>query len=241
MEDIMKKAVIFDLYGTLIDLHTDEDNALFWQQMTLFYSYSGAHYEALQEAYLDEVEKEKSKIKFENPDIEILEVFSQLYKNKGLEVDAHLLESTATTFRLLSTDYIQLYPGVIELLQLLKAKNIKIILLSNAQQSFTLNELKLTGIKDYFDQIYISSDYKMCKPNPDFYNIMLKDEGLTADECVYIGNDHTTDIKGANAIGMDSIYLHTNCSQDTLDDFECLHKIIPGNLYEVIKIVKSWA
>lgn len=236
----MKKAIIFDLYGTLIDIHTDEDNLLFWQQMTLYYGYFGAEYNDLKSAYEKAVKNAFAMEDKACPDIDILDVFNTLFLDKGVIVDQATLLQTATTFRLLSTDYIQLYPYAKELLKQLRERSLKVILLSNAQSSFTLNELKLLGIDKAFDRIYISSDYKVSKPDPEFYKVMLEKERLTPEACVYIGNDHTTDIKGANAVGMDSIYLYTNCSSEINESFNCRHKIIPGDLSKVMVLLQEW-
>ncbi|WP_240843101.1 HAD family hydrolase [Acidaminobacter sp. JC074] len=236
----MKKAIIFDLYGTLIDIHTDEDNPLFWQQMEIYFGYYGVFYDNLKEAYDQAVRYYLDKESADYPDIEILDVFNKLFMDKGVIVDKASLLQTATTFRLLSTDYLQLYPYAKDLLGLLNKSDLKVILLSNAQSAFTLNELKLLGIDKDFDRIYISSDYKLSKPDKKFYEIMLEKEGLDASECVYIGNDHTTDIKGANGVGMDAVYLYTNCSSPMDEDFDCLHKIIPGDLKALIEIAKKW-
>ncbi|MCD8336280.1 MAG: hypothetical protein LUD18_03225 [Lachnospiraceae bacterium] len=35
---------IFDLYGTLVDIHTDENLPELWKKLSLFYGYYGAHY-----------------------------------------------------------------------------------------------------------------------------------------------------------------------------------------------------
>ena len=35
---------IFDLYGTLIDINTDESSNEFWYKLSLFYSFKGAIY-----------------------------------------------------------------------------------------------------------------------------------------------------------------------------------------------------
>ena len=35
--------LIFDLYGTLVDIHTDE-NALVWEKTALYFSYYGVPY-----------------------------------------------------------------------------------------------------------------------------------------------------------------------------------------------------
>lgn len=48
---------IFDLYGTLVDIHTDEDQPAAWAALARFYSYYGARYapDELHAAYLAEV------------------------------------------------------------------------------------------------------------------------------------------------------------------------------------------
>ena len=35
---------IFDLYGTLVDIHTDEEDPAAWAALARFYSYYGARY-----------------------------------------------------------------------------------------------------------------------------------------------------------------------------------------------------
>ena len=37
---------IFDLYGTLVDIHTDESATAIWEKLAMFYGYYGALYEA---------------------------------------------------------------------------------------------------------------------------------------------------------------------------------------------------
>ena len=49
----MYKNYIFDLYGTLIDINTDEWSIDIWEKMAIYYGYKGAHYtaEELNEEY----------------------------------------------------------------------------------------------------------------------------------------------------------------------------------------------
>lgn len=42
----MYQTYIFDLYGTLVDIHTDETKIEVWEKMALFYGYYGAFYTA---------------------------------------------------------------------------------------------------------------------------------------------------------------------------------------------------
>ena len=34
---------VFDLYGTLVDIHTDEEPRELWEKLVLFFGYYGAH------------------------------------------------------------------------------------------------------------------------------------------------------------------------------------------------------
>ena len=36
---------VFDLYGTLVDIHTEEEDAQLWEKLAMFYGYYGALYE----------------------------------------------------------------------------------------------------------------------------------------------------------------------------------------------------
>lgn len=58
------RAVVFDLYGTLIRIHTDEENLnRVWKPMTFYYGYHGAKYSSpdqLRRAYRSEVRRRQS-------------------------------------------------------------------------------------------------------------------------------------------------------------------------------------
>ena len=60
----------------------------------------------------------------------------------------------------------------------------------------------------------ISSDCNIKKPNLMFFKMLMKRCGLKAKECLFVGNDEICDIFGAKKAGMDTFYLHTNCSPE---------------------------
>lgn len=241
----MYKAVIFDLYGTLLDIHTDEDQNQLWEKMAFLYSSVGACYraDALKEAYLSHVEnllEKRRKKGADFPDIDLIKVFKYLYTSKNVKVSKETLKETAKFFRILSLDYVRPYQGAIELLDFLRQAGYKVLLLSNAQESFTMSELEVTGIRKCFDGIYLSSQYKVAKPSKAFFEVLLEREKLSPSECLFIGNDHTTDIEGANQMGMDSVYLHTNCSLSEVPEvLDVKLRIDSGDLYELIEWMKT--
>lgn len=240
----MYKNYIFDLYGTLIDINTNEGSAYLWKKMQEFYAFNGAVYTTreLKKEYFRLCEQEEKKMlsEYDYPEIKVENVFWMLFKNKGIDVDMQLCVATGQFFRIISTKYIKLYDGVIELLELLKKKNKKIYLLSNAQQIFTEYEMKYLDIYKYFDGIVFSSDESCRKPSKTFFDIVLKRYNLKKDESVMIGNDWISDIEGANNSGIDSMYLHTNISpMDTIiENVQAKYVIKDGNIESIKKIIK---
>ncbi len=203
---------IFDLYGTLVDINTDEEKPDLWEKLARLYTGHNAPYtpDELRENYAAAV---KAAIEI-SEEIQIESVFRQLFLAKGALPESELLPQLCRTFRALSTDYIRLYPGALELLEKIKNDGKKLYLLSNAQRSFTAYELQLLDIEKYFDGIYISSDYGIKKPNPHFFQVLLKSQKLHPTECLMIGNDEICDIYGGQNVGVDTFYIHSNISPE---------------------------
>lgn len=213
----MYRNYIFDIYGTLVDIDTDEDKNELWQKLALFYSYKGAIYtdKEIKNCYLEKVEKIKSEfIGVEYPDFDLRRVFNELYEDKNIETSKELVDDTAQMFRVLSINKLKLYDGVIEFLEKLKDKGKKLYVLSNAQKIFTLYEIKLLGIYDYFEDIFISSDYNVCKPEGEFYRALIQKYNLDVEKSIMIGNDYIADIYGGSNVGLNTAYLHSNLSPE---------------------------
>jgi putative hydrolase of the HAD superfamily len=224
---------VFDLYGTLVDIHTDEDSTPCWIKMALHYGYNQAYYspETLKTKFNLYIQEALDQMRgIEAPEINILDVFKRLYEEKEVTATNAMLNETARTFRMLSTEHIFLYVGALELLMELREKGKKIILLSNAQASFTLPELDLLGIKPLFDAIYISSDFGIAKPNVNFFHRMITEEQLLKEETIMIGNDHSSDIKGANHAGIDSIFIRSNIINASAKFEKSTFEIMDGHI-----------
>ena len=207
--------LIFDLYGTLVDIHTEED-AVVWEKTALYFGYYGAHYEGpeLKNAFQTAMAARKAKAgqSYECfPDLPFEPVMAQLFRDKGVEENADALGfNAAQLFRIASTAYIRLYPGVVEALKKLRERGYRLWLLSNAQRVFTAFELEHLGLAPCFDGIYISSDFGCRKPDLRFFRALLEERNLNPKTCLMIGNDLDTDIAGAKNAGLDTLYMHTN-------------------------------
>lgn len=232
----MYKNYMFDLYGTLADIHTDEGDISLWEKTADYYTAHGAAYtaEELQKAYCQFVDEEKNVIHSTHPeykfiDIKIEKVFKKLYTVKGAAPTDEDVLKTALFFRRTSREYIKLYDGISELLDDLKSRGANVYLLTNAQRSFTWDELQILGIVDKFDGIVISSDEECCKPDPYFYNTLLDRYGLDPKETIMVGNDPAADIKGAKGVGLSTLYIHTNISPELDENANATYFIPNGD------------
>ena len=219
------KAYIFDLYGTLIDIHTDETKPSVWKMLSIFLREHGADYTAkeLRKCYLQELENDKKRIMYENsrifyPEPDLACVLGRLYSKKAVWADQSIIEETAALLRKEAMCHIRLYAGVKEMLSVLKADGKKVILLSNAQRLFTIPEMESLGIlKGYFDEILLSSDLGAKKPDLYFFRQLFSPRlyekyHLAPKDCLMIGNDLRCDIEGAKEAGMDAYFILSGLS-----------------------------
>ena len=224
--------LVFDLYGTLVDIHTEED-ALVWDKTAFYFGFYGAGYTGpeLKAAFQSTMRAREAKAgqSYECfPDLPFEETMADLFRAKGVTENADALGiNAAQLFRISSLDYIRLYPHALEALAKLRKAGYRLWLLSNAQRIFTAYELRHLGLGAQLDGIYISSDYGCRKPDVRFYNALLTEQKLDVKKCLMIGNDRETDITGAKAAGMDTLYMHTNLTPS--EQAEADPVLFPGN------------
>lgn len=213
---------IFDLYGTLVDIHTDEHAPQLWERMAELYRCEGAFYEPgeLRDAYfriikdLEGAGRPEQDTHEAHPEIQIERVFLRLYQEKGVSADRRLIVRSGLAFRRHSTEYLRLYDGAAELLYALRGQGCGVWLLSNAQSLFTRWELEQLRLDGLFDGIYLSSDYGCKKPDPRFFQRLLQENHIDPGTAVMVGNDGICDIRGAGEVGLSTIYIHSNISPE---------------------------
>lgn len=205
---------IFDLYGTLVDIETNERGRRLWRLSSLYYASHGAKYDPgeLRRCYLSFCAEEQAKSPEPYYEIELRDVFRRLYQEKGARPDARLIDETARFFRFTSTKKLRLYPWVAPVFSLLRKEGVGVYLLSNAQACFTRPELEALGLTDAFNGVALSSDVGTRKPDPEIMMRLLDENGLNVRDCIMTGNDRTTDVAVARSVGMDCLFIQTETS-----------------------------
>jgi putative hydrolase of the HAD superfamily len=100
------------------------------------------------------------------------------------------------------------YEETYSILDALKGRY-KLLLLTNGSPD--LQQEKLNGVPQlipYFDHIVISGSFGRGKPAPEIFEHCMKLLGIRASEGIMVGDKLTTDIKGANTVGMASVWIN---------------------------------
>lgn len=197
------KNIIFDLYGTLIDIYTNEASNTFWKRCAnKFKKYKSFSPKKLKYNYLNECNIQSKMYE----EINLLVVFKKLF-----DVSDDIALKIARDFRRLSIKKIKIFNGAYDMLKKLNSLGYNLYLLSNAQDCFTQYELKKYKIDVFFKDIAISSNYHIKKPNVEFFKALLNKNNIK--EAIMIGNDYFSDIIPAESLGLKTIYIETGTSR----------------------------
>jgi putative hydrolase of the HAD superfamily len=256
----MIKAVLFDIYGTLIDVQTDEASMGAYELLSRYLEYKHVYltpdqvrwfyHEEFARRLGQEPGKPSSLDDFRQhiqadprsyPDDDIRAVFKTIIERccavKGDELD-HTSADLSHLFRSATRKRMFVYPTIRSGLKVLREKY-RLGIVSNAQEAFTPEELDLYGLREHFDVIVLSSQVRLKKPNPAIFQAALEKIGVAPKEVVFVGNDLTADIMGASAMGMKTIlvgrsgYSIAGVTPDA---------IIPGtDIAEIARIIGSWS
>lgn len=199
------KNFLFDLYGTLLDIRTDESSEKFWNTIAARLGSGAAEAE---DAYRDLCRRAEETLA-EGGEIDLIPVFGELLRRFGRTESA---EAFAAFFRRTSMIRCLPFAGVDGLLRDLKGKGARLYLCSNAQACFTNAEIDGAGLRPFFDGVLLSSEAGFKKPSPAFFRAVFSRFGLDPSDCVYIGNDLRDDVEGARGVGMRSVYIPTERS-----------------------------
>lgn len=239
---------IFDLYGTLADIRTNENKAYLWAKMSEFYTSLGAAYTSsqlrrafrrLEEESILRMQREAAGL--DQSDVlaepDLTGVFQRLFQEKGVSCDRQTARMAAIFFRTLSRQLLLVYDGVKETLGELRERGKHLYLLSNAQSDFTRPELTLLGLAGCFDGILISSEEGCKKPCQAFFRRLLERYNLNPASCLMVGNDMESDIAGAANAGMDSLYIHTATSSRSEGRYKPTYCVMDGDWKKVADIL----
>ncbi len=88
-------------------------------------------------------------------------------------------------------------------------KSYPVYLLSNALSGFLREILDKNNLWELFDEVFISAELHLAKPDPEFFRECLKRIDVRAEETVMI-DDNARNLEGARSVGIDIILFRDN-------------------------------
>ena len=103
-----------------------------------------------------------------------------------------------------------LIPGAGEMMHALRAAGYRLVLVADGPRQSFVNLLGHHQLWDLFDAHVISEDVGALKPDARMFDAALSAIGIDRSDawrCVMVGNNLSRDIKGANALGITSVFM----------------------------------
>jgi 2-haloacid dehalogenase len=116
---------------------------------------------------------------------------------------AHLINAYFENYEKSITGPIE---GSVAILKLLKAKRYSLYGLTNWSNETFPRARKQYDFFDLFDDIIVSGDINMLKPDPAIFDFTLQKIGRTAEECAYI-DDSLPNVRQANKMNFNGIHF----------------------------------
>ncbi len=204
-----RKAVIFDLYGTLLDLEVDEDNPLFWEALAAdsLVSERQVPGEVLKDLFKRRIQEASG---HSAEGLMLAAVFSGVLEELGFIPTPEVIRLFAEKFRKHSIILLRKKNYTDDLLQAIRISGYKLGLLSNTEALLTAYDLKVTGLEDQIDAIVLSSNVGVKKPDKRIFEIILGRLNVDPENCAFVGDSFKDDITGALNAGIEPVFLTTS-------------------------------
>jgi putative hydrolase of the HAD superfamily len=228
------KAVIFDLFGTLVDIFSRvEYYSVLREMMTI----------------LKAPHDDFMRLWHATGDRRVTGAFRTLEENLTYicrELNVPVIRSQINLAKQIRLNFVSLVlaprEGVIEVLSLLKSDGYKIGLVSNCSAEPPVI-WPYTPFAPFFDATVFSSVAGIQKPDPRIYNMAAEQLKVKPESCLYIGDGESHELTGAAEVGMHPVLIRAP-SEDSdtviranpeIDDFPCPRI---SSLREVLDLVK---
>jgi len=159
------------------------------------------------------------------------------------EDDVITQRSVAEAYGISPTPGVVTFPDVYEFLPILLQQGIKIGIVTNAGHPFWMRQVEIEhyNLAEFFADspcMISAADVGYIKPSPKIFNHALDLMELTADECIYVGDNTVADIAGAQGVGMKAI-LRVK-SNPLLISGMIVPDYAVNSLMELTEVFKDW-
>ena len=236
------RAVLFDLFDTLILLEKDE--AFYVPSLRKLHEFlvkNGVNvsFEDFRRVYFEVrdrlyAETEKS---LEEPHFNVRISRTLKGLNYDFDVSSPIVIGATEAFSDEFTRYVRLDGDALDVLRKLRGKY-KLGLVSNfAIPECALKLLDKFGLKEFFDVILVSGAVNKRKPSPEIFEKALKALDVDSSRAVFVGDMVGLDVKGAKNVGMKAVLIERRPLRRVLD---VKPDRVIKSLRELLLVFENW-
>jgi putative hydrolase of the HAD superfamily len=190
------RAVVFDLWDTIVAFRPDESE----QSHRQIAERLDVTYERFREVwYADELYRRRNT----GP---LAPCFREACETLGVEADVDELVGLRRDFM---RGELLPRPGLRETLEGLRARSLRIGLLSNCTEEVA-DCWPDTAFAGFFDVAVFSATAGLAKPDPEIYRLAARELGVDPAECLFVGDGANDELRGAADVGMTPVLFHAD-------------------------------
>ncbi len=207
----MKKAVLFDFWGTLVQQGA---------YSPLKQTYKFMRPRMMFGDFVEKFERVAMTKPYDNQAL----MFKDAFEAFGLRAPDWVIEKLIGVWnknKLLS----KLYPDTIQALEMLKSKGIKIAIVSNTPKLSVDGLLEKFGFDRLFDTVCFSYETGFLKTDTEMFDIVLGNLGVSKEDAIMVGDSIETDIAGAEKAGVMAVLIDRKGTRDYVNKIRSLVEI----------------
>jgi len=204
-------AILFDLDGTLLPMDQDDFTKSYFSNLAAKAATKGYQPNALIDTVWAGTAAMVKNDGAKTNDAVFWELFAAKYGGDALNDIPFFEEFYRTDFQKVR-ELCGFAPMAKDIVHSLKARGLRVILATNPlfPAIATESRIRWAGLEPEDFELYTTyENSRHCKPNPEYYNDIMQELNLTAEECVMVGNDVGEDMI-AEKLGM-KVFLLTDC------------------------------
>ena len=191
----MKDTVLFDLDETLLDRAGSLQDFVTWQARGMLRN----SIENVSEFCNRFTELDSNGAVWKD------QVYAQLIQE--FKINDWSVSELLTSYELCFSGFCKFIPNAETALESLHQKGYKLGLVSNGKSPFQERNFNALGVNHLFSIVVVSEAVGFRKPEPEIFKLACNALDTSPENVIFVGDNPTADIAGANSLGMYSVYI----------------------------------
>ena len=140
-------------------------------------------------------------------------VYEQLLSE--FKISGWAVNELLAVYKLCFCSFARPMAGAIDAITSLKDSGYLLGLISNGMSPFQERNFRALGVSTLFDSVLVSQAVNLRKPDAKIFHMCCRELGVLPESAVYVGDNPDADIRGANDVGMKTVFipsvLHPRC------------------------------